>query len=82
MGLKVPKHLVASGEYKNLVHSLMSGLPNEVDFALNICTLLSNEGQHTIELEKCPHLLKLLLAHMGIYGHGTHSLYYGIFNIF
>lgn len=72
MGLKVTKHLVSSGEYKNLVHSLMCGLPNEVDFALNICTLLSNEGQHTIELQKCPHILKLLLAHMGIYGHGMY----------
>ncbi|KAK2141802.1 hypothetical protein LSH36_1037g00060, partial [Paralvinella palmiformis] len=75
MGLKVTKHLVSSGEYKNLVHSLMCGLPNEVDFALNICTLLSNEGQHTIELQKCPHILKLLLAHMGIYGHDHESLY-------
>lgn len=54
-------------EYDKLVLSLLSGLPNEVDFAINICTLLSNEGRHVLRLEKCPRLVELLIAHAGVW---------------
>lgn len=47
--------------------SLRSGLPNEVDLAVNVCVLLSTEGKHCIKLEKCPQLLHLLLAHVGVF---------------
>ena len=37
-----------------------------------MCTLLSNEGRHTLKLGKCPRLLDILLAHAGVFNH--HSL--------
>lgn len=63
-----------SSEYDRIIHSLQSGLPNEVDFAINICTLLSNEGKHVIHLEKAPALIDLLLAHAGVFYEGPGSL--------
>lgn len=57
-------------DYDRLALSLTSPLPNEQDFAINVCTLLSNEGRHTLKLEKCPRLLDLLLAHAGVFNHG------------
>ncbi|XP_030209636.1 AT-rich interactive domain-containing protein 2 [Gadus morhua] len=54
-------------DYNKLVLSLLSGLPNEVDFAVNVCTLLSNESKHAMQLEKDPKLVTLLLAHTGVF---------------
>jgi AT-rich interactive domain-containing protein 2 len=47
----------------------MSPLPNEQDFAINVCTLLSNEGKHTLKLDKYPRLIDFLLAHAGVFNH-------------
>lgn len=52
--------------------SLRSGLPNEVDFAVNVCVLLSTEGKHCIKLERAPQLLRLLLAHIGVFDEGEY----------
>lgn len=54
-------------DYNKLVLSLLSGLPNEVDFAVNVCTLLSNESKHAMQLDKDPKLVTLLLAHAGVF---------------
>ncbi|XP_024150406.1 AT-rich interactive domain-containing protein 2 isoform X1 [Oryzias melastigma] len=54
-------------DYNKLVLSLQSGLPNEVDFAVNVCTLLSNESKHVMQLDKDPKLVTLLLAHAGVF---------------
>ncbi|XP_028256416.1 AT-rich interactive domain-containing protein 2 isoform X2 [Parambassis ranga] len=54
-------------DYNKLVLSLLSGLPNEVDFAVNVCTLLSNESKHSMQLDKDPKLVTLLLAHAGVF---------------
>ena len=56
-------------DYDRLTLSLTSPLPNEQDFAINVCTLLSNEGRHTLKLMKCPRLLDLLLGHAGVFNH-------------
>ena len=56
-------------DYDRLTLSLTSPLPNEQDFAINVCTLLSNEGRHTLKLTKCPRLLDLLLGHAGVFNH-------------
>lgn len=56
-------------DYDRLALSLVSPLPNEQDFAINVCTLLSNEGKHTLKLEKCPRIVDYLLAHAGVYNH-------------
>ena len=57
-------------DYDRLTLSLASPLPNEQDFGINVCTLLSNEGRHTLKLGRCPRLLDMLLAHAGVYNHG------------
>lgn len=54
-------------DYNKLVLSLLSGLPNEVDFAINVCTLLSNESKHAMQLEKDPKIITLLLANAGVF---------------
>jgi len=61
---------VEASRYKKLEMALLSGLPNEVDFAMNACTLLSNKGRHTLQLRQTPRLLELLLGHVGIYREG------------
>ncbi|CAD5117237.1 DgyrCDS6033 [Dimorphilus gyrociliatus] len=53
--------------YHKLELSLLSGLPNEVDFAVNILALLSNDSRHSLRLERCPTLPRLLLAHVSVY---------------
>ncbi|XP_066524311.1 AT-rich interactive domain-containing protein 2 isoform X2 [Hoplias malabaricus] len=67
-------------DYNKLVLSLLSGLPNEVDFAINVCTLLSNESKHTMQLEKEPTLITLLLAHSGVFDDslGSFSAVFGM----
>ena len=47
------------------------------DFAISVCTLLSNEGKHTIKLAKCPRLLDLILSHAGVYNHAGLDGYMG-----
>ena len=59
-------------DYDKLEKALMSGLPNEVDFVINVCTLLSNESKHSLRLDKCATLTDLLLAHCGIFGDGRY----------
>uniref|UniRef100_A0A8C7Q649 ARID domain-containing protein n=1 Tax=Oncorhynchus mykiss TaxID=8022 RepID=A0A8C7Q649_ONCMY len=67
-------------DYNKLVLSLLSGLPNEVDFAINVCTLLSNESKHAMQLEKDPKLITLLLAHAGVFDDslGSFSSVFGV----
>ncbi|XP_064627247.1 AT-rich interactive domain-containing protein 2-like isoform X2 [Lineus longissimus] len=60
-------------EYEKLEKSLLSGLPNEVDFAINVCTLLSNEGRHVLKLDQSHRLIELLMAQVGIYTDGPGS---------
>ena len=62
--------IVEYTEYNKLHKALLSGLPNEVDFAINVCTLLSNEGRHKLLLPHCPHLVDLFMAHVGIFAEG------------
>lgn len=65
---------VKISDYEKLEKALMSGLPNEVDFVINVCTLLSNEGKHVLRLKKSRHLLNLLMAHIGIFVPGSETL--------
>ncbi|KAK3098629.1 hypothetical protein FSP39_021380 [Pinctada imbricata] len=66
--------LIKYNDHEKLEQSLLSGLPNEVDFVINVCTLLSNESRHTISLEKSPNLLRLLMAHVGVFENDKRSL--------
>merc|ERR1712223_497654 len=67
----LPTDLYKRTDYDRLTLSLISPLPNEQDFAINVCTLLSNEGRHTLKLTKCPRLLDLLLGHAGVFNHSN-----------
>ncbi|KAM3587844.1 uncharacterized protein V6R79_015148 [Siganus canaliculatus] len=71
---------VAPCDYNKLVLSLLSGLPNEVDFAVNVCTLLSNESKHAMQLDKDPKLVTLLLAHTGVFDDSLGS-FSGVFGM-
>ena len=62
--------LYVQKEYEKLEMSLRSGLPNEVDMAINVCVLLSTEGRHCMQLEKTCQLLRLLLAHVAVFEEG------------
>lgn len=57
---------------QKLERALLSGFPNEVDFAINVATLLSNEGKHKLNLEYCPHIVDLCLAHVGLFRDGKY----------
>lgn len=61
---------VETGDYDKVEKSLLSGLPNEVDFAVNVCTLLSNESRHIMKLDKGQRIIRLLMAHIGIFEDG------------
>ncbi|XP_049826034.1 AT-rich interactive domain-containing protein 2 isoform X3 [Aethina tumida] len=62
-------NLYKASDYDRLALSLISPLPNEQDFAINVCTLLSNDGKHTLKLEKHPRIVNFLLGHAGVFNH-------------
>nr|CAI5859948.1 unnamed protein product [Callosobruchus analis] len=64
-------NLYRPSDYDRLALSLVSPLPNEQDFAINVCTLLSNDGKHTLKLHKHPRIVNYLLAHAGVFSHSS-----------
>lgn len=66
---KLSTDLYKTSEYEKLMMALTSPLPNEQDFAINVCLLMSNEAKHILKLDNCPKLLDFLLAHTGVYYH-------------
>lgn len=77
---KLSTDLYKPSEYDRLLLSLMSPLPNEQDFAINVCTLMANESKHTLKIEHCPKLLDALLGHAGIYSHCMFELPFHAFD--
>lgn len=72
---KLSTDLYRPSEYDRLLLSLMSPLPNEQDFAINVCTLMANESKHTLKVEHCPKLVDALLGHAGVYSHSKEYSY-------
>ncbi|KAL7046948.1 hypothetical protein ACKWTF_002752 [Chironomus riparius] len=66
---KLSTNLYQASEYDKLSMALLSPLPNEQDFAINVLTLMSNECKQTLRLGRCPRLIGNLLAHAGCYEH-------------
>jgi len=52
--------------YVKLERSLMSGLPNEVDFAMNVFLLLSSEGRYTLKGVRGRCVVDCMLSCVGI----------------
>lgn len=69
-------------EYMSLEKSLLSGLPNEIELALNTILLMSSQP-NDFSISKNPRLLDVLLYTVGIYGpskfRSLNSLYRSIF---
>ncbi|KAK9507861.1 hypothetical protein O3M35_007633 [Rhynocoris fuscipes] len=59
--------LYRPSEYDKLALSLISPLPNEQDFAINVCMLLSGDIKHVLKLDKHPRILHYLLAHAAVF---------------
>lgn len=69
-------NLYKASDYDKLALSLISPLPNEQDFAINVCTLLSNDGKHTLKLERHPRIVDYLLGHAGVFCHSKYFIRY------
>ncbi|XP_063609174.1 AT-rich interactive domain-containing protein 2-like isoform X1 [Penaeus indicus] len=67
VGAGLSPALYRPSPYDKLALSLISPMPNEHDFAFNVCTILSNEGRHVLQLGQCPRLVEHMLAHAGVY---------------
>ncbi|KAG8198532.1 hypothetical protein JTE90_026435 [Oedothorax gibbosus] len=61
------QNFVTSTDYDKICMSLLCGLPNEQEMALNVCTILSNEGNYMLHLEQAPKLVDLLIAQAGVW---------------
>jgi hypothetical protein len=58
-----------AGPSERLALSLLSPMPNEQDFAVNVCTVLAADHSNRLPLASTPHILDFLLAHAGVYNH-------------
>ncbi|XP_037303553.1 AT-rich interactive domain-containing protein 2 isoform X4 [Manduca sexta] len=61
----------AAAPYERLALSLLSPMPNEQDFAVNVCTVLAADDSNRLPLGTTPHILDFLLAHAGVYNHSS-----------
>ncbi|KAL0829739.1 hypothetical protein ABMA28_003233 [Loxostege sticticalis] len=60
-----------AGPSERLALSLLSPMPNEQDFAVNVCTVLAADHSNRLPLASTPHILDFLLAHAGVYNHSS-----------
>ncbi|XP_050672817.1 AT-rich interactive domain-containing protein 2 isoform X3 [Leptidea sinapis] len=59
------------GPSERLTLSLLSPMPNEQDFAVNVCTVLAADHSNRLPLSTSPHILDFMLAHAGVYNHSS-----------
>ena len=58
-----------------LIRSLQSGFPNELDFTLNTLLVMSvDDSVGVMPLSKVPHLVDVLLAHVGVFNRGMYNI--------
>ncbi|XP_026736293.1 AT-rich interactive domain-containing protein 2 isoform X3 [Trichoplusia ni] len=67
--LRTGSRVAAASE--RLALSLLSPMPNEQDFAVNVCTVLAADHSNRLPLSTTPHILDFLLAHAGVYNHSS-----------
>ena len=62
-------------QFERIENSLLSGLPNDVDFIFNTLLILSNDDTYSFRLNNSnTRLINLILAHVGFFGDGMHEL--------
>jgi len=61
-----------ASNFDKLLKSLLSGMPNEVDFAMNVLTLLSHPGPYSLKFNEVHHssLISALVAHCCMFSDG------------
>jgi AT-rich interactive domain-containing protein 2 len=64
----LPSSLYSHNPYEKLEISLITGLPNEIDFVFNTLLLLSSDESHSFRVYSSPRLVQLVLAHIGFFG--------------
>lgn len=65
---KPPSNHLPYNPYEKIEASLMSGLPNDVDFSFNTLLLLSSDENNLFRIYSSPRLIDLMLAHIGFFG--------------
>ncbi|KAI3416078.1 hypothetical protein GPALN_005630 [Globodera pallida] len=65
----VPKAVSSTSlpDFHKLAFALLSGLPNEISFGLNILTVLSHPGPFVLNFAHCPQLIGILVALCGVH---------------
>ena len=69
-------HTFRFNPYEKIEQSLIAGLPNDIDFVFNTLLLLSSDAYHTFKIYLSPHLVELMLAHIGFFGTNNNNLGY------
>ncbi|KAI6183961.1 ARID domain-containing protein C08B11.3 [Aphelenchoides bicaudatus] len=54
-------------QYERIIKSLASGLPNEVDFALNTCAIMSAPGPFVFNLDRHSALINLIISQAAVF---------------
>ena len=65
---QINKNQLTFNPYEKLEVSLLSGLPNEVDFSFNTLLLLSSDDNNMFRVYSSQRLIDLMLAHLGFFG--------------
>lgn len=66
--------------YEKLEQSLITGLPNEIDFVFNTAMLLSGDEYHGFKIYSSPRLVDLMLAHIGFFGLSSSNNYRNLYD--
>lgn len=67
-GFGLNQNVLVANPYEKMEISLLSGLPNEIDFVFNTIVLLSSDESHLFKIYQSPRLIDLMLAHVGFFG--------------
>jgi AT-rich interactive domain-containing protein 2 len=64
------RDMLQASEYSHLERSFLSGLPNEIDFAMNVALLLSHDGRAVLSGGKGQKIVNCMLSCVGLFKDG------------